>query len=161
MTTTFDLGHDELVIVKAMTFSSMCEHHLLPFHGSAHIGYIPNENGRITGLSKLARLTNVFSQRPQIQERLTGQIADNWGLSDRGRIRPGLAADLVLFDPERIDRGPEIAVEDLPGEGYRYLRHAIGVEQVFVNGVTTYGAAGGYTQARPGQLVAGRRRVAA
>jgi GTP cyclohydrolase I len=77
LTTTFDLGHDELIIVKDISFNSMCEHHLLPFHGKAHIGYIPNESGRVTGLSKLARVTDVFAQRPQVQERLTGQIADS------------------------------------------------------------------------------------
>lgn len=76
LTTTFDIGHDGLVIVKDINFNSMCEHHLLPFYGHAHVGYIPNENGRVTGLSKLARVTDVFAQRPQVQERLTGQIAD-------------------------------------------------------------------------------------
>jgi GTP cyclohydrolase I len=77
LTTTFDLGHDEMILVKDIELYSTCEHHLVPFHGVAHIGYIPNENGRITGLSKLARLVDVFAKRPQVQERLTTQVADS------------------------------------------------------------------------------------
>ena len=77
LTTTFDAGHDEMVIVRDIELYSTCEHHLVPFHGVAHIGYIPNANGRITGLSKLARLVDVFAKRPQVQERLTTQVADS------------------------------------------------------------------------------------
>ncbi|MEU7075082.1 GTP cyclohydrolase I FolE [Streptomyces narbonensis] len=77
LTTTFDLGHDEMILVKDIELTSQCEHHLLPFHGVAHIGYIPAETGKITGLSKLARLVDVFARRPQVQERLTTQIADS------------------------------------------------------------------------------------
>jgi len=77
LTTTFDLGHDELILVKDIELWSMCEHHLAPFTGTAHVGYIPNESGRITGLSKLARLVDVYARRPQVQERLTTQIADS------------------------------------------------------------------------------------
>ena len=77
LTTTFDLGHDEMILVKDIELWSMCEHHLVPFTGTAHVGYIPNENGRITGLSKLARLVDVYARRPQVQERLTTQIADS------------------------------------------------------------------------------------
>lgn len=77
LSTTFDAGHDEMVIVRDIELYSTCEHHLVPFHGVAHIGYIPNANGRITGLSKLARLVDVFAKRPQVQERLTTQVADS------------------------------------------------------------------------------------
>ncbi|MFH8579169.1 GTP cyclohydrolase I FolE [Streptomyces zaomyceticus] len=77
LTTTFDLGHDEMVLVKDIEVVSFCEHHLLPFHGVAHVGYIPAESGKITGLSKLARLVDVFARRPQVQERLTTQVADS------------------------------------------------------------------------------------
>ena len=76
LTTTFDLGHDEMVLVKNIEIYSTCEHHLVPFHGVAHVGYIPSTEGRITGLSKLARLVDVFAKRPQVQERLTTQVAD-------------------------------------------------------------------------------------
>lgn len=73
---TFDLDHEELVLVKDIPFYSTCEHHLVPFHGTAHIGYIPSEEGKITGLSKLARLVEIYARRPQVQERLTTQIVD-------------------------------------------------------------------------------------
>ena len=76
LTTTFDLGHDEMVLVKDIEVFSQCEHHLVPFHGVAHVGYIPAVDGRITGISKLARLVDVYARRPQVQERLTSQVAD-------------------------------------------------------------------------------------
>src|SRR5690348_7469669 len=74
--TTFDEQHDELVLVKEIPLYSTCEHHLVTFHGVAHVGYIPGEDGRITGLSKIARVVDLYAKRPQVQERLTGQIAD-------------------------------------------------------------------------------------
>ncbi|MEN5073752.1 GTP cyclohydrolase I FolE [Isoptericola cucumis] len=76
LTTTFDLGHEEMVLVRDIEVYSTCEHHLVPFHGVAHVGYIPSTDGRITGLSKIARLVDVYARRPQVQERLTTQIAD-------------------------------------------------------------------------------------
>jgi len=76
LTTTFAIGHEELVVVKDIEVYSVCEHHLVPFHGVAHVGYIPGEDGHITGLSKIARLVDLFARRPQVQERLTTSIAD-------------------------------------------------------------------------------------
>nr|WP_255363298.1 GTP cyclohydrolase I FolE [Geodermatophilus sp. DSM 45219] len=76
LSTTFDEDHDEMVLVKDIPMYSTCEHHLVPFHGVAHVGYIPGEDGRVTGLSKLARLVEVYARRPQVQERMTSQIAD-------------------------------------------------------------------------------------
>jgi GTP cyclohydrolase I len=77
LTTTFDIGHDEMVLVRDIELWSMCEHHLVPFTGVAHVGYIPAESGKITGLSKLARLVDLYAKRPQVQERLTTQVADS------------------------------------------------------------------------------------
>jgi GTP cyclohydrolase I len=86
--TTFDEDHDELVLVKDIPLYSVCEHHLVPWHGTAAVGYIPGVDGRITGLSKLARLVDLYARRPQVQERLTAQVADAMerALSPRGVI---------------------------------------------------------------------------
>jgi GTP cyclohydrolase I len=73
---TFEAGHDEMVMVRDIPVYSVCEHHIIPFIGRAHVAYIPGKDGRITGLSKLARLVDAYAKRPQVQERLTGQVAD-------------------------------------------------------------------------------------
>ena len=93
---TFDVGHRELVIVRDIEVYSHCEHHLTPFHGVAHIGYIPGESGRITGLSKLARLVDLFAKRPQVQERLTTQVADSL------MEILGAAGAIVILDCEHL-----------------------------------------------------------
>ena len=85
---TFDVDSHEMVVVKDIPFYSMCEHHLLPFYGMVHIGYIPSGNGRVCGLSKLARCVEVFARRPQIQERMTQQIAQ--------AIETGIGAEGVI-----------------------------------------------------------------
>ncbi len=96
LTTTFDVSHDELILVKGIEVWSTCEHHLVPFNGVAHVGYIPHPDGRITGLSKLARLVDVFARRLQVQERLTTQVADSLMrlLEPRGAI--------VVFECEHL-----------------------------------------------------------
>ena len=76
LTVGYEEGHREMVIVRDIPFYSMCEHHLLPFYGTAHIGYVPNANGRVVGLSKLARVVEIIASRPQVQERMTTEIAD-------------------------------------------------------------------------------------
>ncbi|MGH3434937.1 MAG: GTP cyclohydrolase I FolE [Sciscionella sp.] len=93
---TFDEGHEELVLVTDIPMYSTCEHHLVPFHGVAHVGYIPNAQGRVTGLSKLARLVDLYARRPQVQERLTSQVADALmrQLQPRGAI--------VVIDAEHL-----------------------------------------------------------
>ncbi|RCW40179.1 GTP cyclohydrolase I [Halopolyspora algeriensis] len=96
---TFGESHEELVLVRDIPVYSQCEHHLLPFHGMAHVGYIPNEHGRVTGLSKIARLVDLYAKRPQVQERLTSQIADALArkLDPRGVI--------VVVDAEHLCMG--------------------------------------------------------
>ena len=96
LTATFDASHDEMVLVRDIDVRSVCEHHLLPFNGVAHVAYIPPVDGRITGLSKLARLVDVYARRPQVQERLTTQIAD--ALTTHLRAR----GVLVVLDCEHL-----------------------------------------------------------
>ncbi|RLY91770.1 GTP cyclohydrolase I FolE [Kocuria tytonicola] len=76
LATSFDIGHSEMVLVRDVPFYSTCEHHLMPFHGVAHVGYIPGPEGKVTGLSKLARLVDLYARRPQVQERLTTQVVE-------------------------------------------------------------------------------------
>jgi len=91
---TFSEEHDELVLVRDIPIFSMCEHHLLPFHGLAHVAYLPGRDGRVTGLSKLARLVDLYARRPQVQERLTRQVADAL------QHRLGARGVLVVVDAE-------------------------------------------------------------
>ena len=96
---TFDEHHQELILVRDIPMFSTCEHHLVPFHGMAHVGYIPNADGRVTGLSKIARLVDLYARRPQVQERLTAQVADALvrKLEPRGVI--------VVIDAEHLCMG--------------------------------------------------------
>jgi GTP cyclohydrolase I len=93
---TFEAGHDEMVMVRDIAVQSLCEHHLIPFIGRAHVAYIPGPDGRITGLSKLARLADAFAKRPQVQERLTAQIADE---IDRTLVPRGV---MVVIEAEHL-----------------------------------------------------------
>lgn len=95
LATTFDIDHQELVLVRDIGFHSMCEHHLLPFFGVAHVGYIPGE-GKVTGLSKLARLVHIYARRPQVQERITVQVAD--ALMDQ----LGASGAIVVIEAEHM-----------------------------------------------------------
>lgn len=115
MTTEFDAIYDEMVLVREIEVYSLCEHHLVPFHGVAHVGYIPNTDGRITGLSKLARLVDVFAKRPQVQERLTTQIADSLVefLNPRGAI--------VVIDAEHLC----MAMRGVKKQGARTITSAV------------------------------------
>ena len=115
MTTEFDAIYDEMVLVREIEVYSLCEHHLVPFHGVAHVGYIPNADGRITGLSKLARLVDVYAKRPQVQERLTTQIADSLVefLNPRGVI--------VVIDAEHLC----MAMRGVKKQGARTITSAV------------------------------------
>lgn len=96
LSSTFAEGHDGMVIVRDIEMFSECEHHLVPFHGVAHVGYIPNASGQLTGLSKLARLVDLYARRPQVQERLTGQVAD--AIEDRLKPR----GVIVVIEAEHL-----------------------------------------------------------
>ena len=110
LTTTFELGHEEMVLVRDIELWSMCEHHLVPFSGVAHVGYIPNESGRITGLSKLARLVDVYARRPQVQERLTTQVADSLMRDPAGPRRDRRHRGRAPVHDDA--RGPQAGIED-------------------------------------------------
>ena len=110
-TTTFDEHHEEMVLVRDIPFYSMCEHHLVPFFGMAHVAYIPAADGRICGLSKLARLVDVFAKRPQVQERLTSQIADT--LIDELHPQGVIGLDLGVVKEEGLQGDEALVFQEL------------------------------------------------
>ena len=117
--------------------------HVQAFATNGDTGYL---------FSKFVRETGALSM-PTAIRKITHDTASAWGLRDRGLLHPGYGADVVLFDPQRIARDEEIGVRDLPGDGYRYIRKALGVEAVIVNGEVAYTATDGYTDAASGELV--------
>ena len=117
LTVTFEADHDEMVMVRDIPLTRMCEHHLVPFAGRAHVAYIPGDDGRITGLSKIARLVDGFAKRPQVQERLTTQIADALVevLDAERRARDDRGRALLHVDAGREEAG--IAHDHVGGAG--------------------------------------------
>lgn len=145
-----ELGHTDPAVVGEMLASdyvlvgaSDAGAHVQAFATNGDTGYL---------FSKFVRDTHALSL-PHAIKKITHDTALAWGLKDRGLINPGYGADLVIFDPEAIDRGEEFGVHDLPGDGYRYIRKASGIDTVIVNGEPVYAAAEGYTDARPGDVV--------
>jgi len=151
------VGHDNLERITGPITDPLVQ--IGSGDGGAHVTRFATYGDTGYLFSRFVREAGALSLEQAVYK-LTGQVSRNWGLVERGRIRPGLAADLVLFDPDTIDRGPEIAVEDLPAEGYRFVRRARGVEQVYVNGVLAYSAADGYSEERGGRIVAGPKVAA-
>lgn len=144
------LGHTDAEVVGEMLAhpfvligASDAGAHVQAFATNGDTGYL---------FSKFVREQGALTTEQAVR-RLTHETALAWGLRDRGLLNPGYAADVVIFDPETIDRGDEVGVSDLPGDGFRYIRHALGVDAVIVNGAVTYTAAGGYTTARAGSVV--------
>jgi N-acyl-D-aspartate/D-glutamate deacylase len=122
--------------------------HIGASDGGAHIASFSTYGDTGYLFSEFVRKSKAFTLEEAVRK-ITADPADIWGIKDRGRLAPGLAADIVVFDPERIDRAEERPVFDMPGDGMRYVRGAVGVEAVLVNGELAY-ADGGYTEARSG-----------
>jgi N-acyl-D-amino-acid deacylase len=117
--------------------------HILSFSTYGDTGYL---------FSKFVRDSESLSIETAIRK-ITAEPAAIWGIQDRGQLAPGFIADITIFDPETIDRGAEYYVQDVPGDGYRYTRDAIGVSHVLIGGAVAFEKSGGYTQARTGQIV--------
>jgi N-acyl-D-aspartate/D-glutamate deacylase len=144
------LGHTDVEVVGEMLAhnnvligASDAGAHVQAFATNGDTGYL---------FSKFVRESKALTTA-QAVKKITHETALAWGLKDRGLINPGYGADIVIFDPERIARDEEVGVSDLPGEGFRYIRHAQGIDTVIVNGQPTYSASNGYTAARAGEVV--------
>lgn len=153
--TAFSVGHNRSELIGDPLSDDLVQ--VGSGDGGAHVARFATYGDTCYLFSKFVRESKALSLEHAVHK-LTGQLAKNWGLKDRGLIKPGMAADLVLFNPDTIDRGPEIVVEDLPAGGYRYIRRATGIEKVFVNGSLAYDGNVGYSRSQCGQIL-GRQRA--
>jgi len=144
------VGHNDLAAIAGFLAEPLVA--IGAGDGGAHVSNFATYGDTCFLFSEFVRRRSAMSLETAVHK-LTHDVARTWGLKDRGLIRPGFAADLVIFDPDVVDRGPEIAVGDLPGGGYRYIRRASGIETVFVNGALVYSQADGYSDARAGQML--------
>lgn len=152
--TAYSVGHNRSELIGEPLSNELVQ--IGSGDGGAHVARFATYGDTGYLFSKYVRETGALTLEQAVYK-LTGQLARNWGLKDRGLIKPGMAADLVIFDPHTIDRGPEIAVEDLPANGYRYIRRASGIDKVFVNGELAYDEDQGYTRVRTGQVLGCQR----
>jgi N-acyl-D-aspartate/D-glutamate deacylase len=147
-----NIGHDDPEAVGALLAHPLVQ--IGAGDGGAHQSRFSTYGDTSYLFAKYVRERPALSLEQAVR-RLTGEICHTWGLGDRGLLHPGYAADVVVFDPDRIDRGEEVAVRDLPGGGARYLHRGVGVESVLVNGQLAWSASGGYTGACAGMIVTG------
>ncbi len=145
-----DMGHNDDVKVGALLADPLV--HIGASDGGAHILSFATYGDTGYLFSRFVRDTKALGLEAAVKK-ITLDTASIWGLGERGLLREGYAADITLFDPDTIDRGPEYYVQDVPGDGSRYVRDAVGVDTVIIGGAVAYSKADGYTDARPGQVL--------
>ena len=145
-----DVGHNDNAKVGSLLADPLV--HIGASDGGAHILSFATYGDTGYLFSKFVRDESALSLEAAVKK-ITADTANIWGLADRGLLQPGYVADIAIFDPERLDRGPERYIQDVPGDGSRYVRSAVGMDTVIVGGAVAFDQAGGYTDARFGQVL--------